>query len=74
MTTRDTSSEVADTAPGSETTGVFTHRQILTILSGLMLGMFLAALDQTIVSHRDPHHRRRPQRLSRCRPGSPRRT
>ncbi|MEP6525691.1 MAG: MDR family MFS transporter [Nocardioidaceae bacterium] len=28
----------------------FTHRQILTILSGLMLGMFLAALDQTVVS------------------------
>ncbi len=27
-----------------------THRQILTILSGLMMGMFLAALDQTIVS------------------------
>ncbi|MGH3451806.1 MAG: MFS transporter, partial [Haloechinothrix sp.] len=26
------------------------HRQILTILSGLMMGMFLAALDQTIVS------------------------
>ncbi|WP_031468423.1 MFS transporter, partial [Sciscionella sediminilitoris] len=26
------------------------HRQILVILSGLMLGMFLAALDQTIVS------------------------
>ncbi len=26
------------------------HRQILAILSGLMLGMFLAALDQTIVS------------------------
>jgi EmrB/QacA subfamily drug resistance transporter len=26
------------------------HRQILTILSGLVLGMFLAALDQTIVS------------------------
>jgi EmrB/QacA subfamily drug resistance transporter len=26
------------------------HRQILTILSGLMLGMFLAALDQTIVA------------------------
>lgn len=50
MTARDTSSEVTDTVPGSETTGVFTHRQILTILSGLMLGMFLAALDQTIVS------------------------
>src|SRR6187399_3359049 len=26
------------------------HRQILTILSGLMMGMFLGALDQTIVS------------------------
>ena len=26
------------------------HRQIMTILSGLMLGMFLASLDQTIVS------------------------
>ncbi|WP_328811110.1 MDR family MFS transporter [Rhodococcus sp. NBC_00294] len=31
-------------------TGQFTHRQIMTIISGLMLGMFLAALDQTIVS------------------------
>jgi EmrB/QacA subfamily drug resistance transporter len=29
---------------------VFTHRQILTILGGLMLGILLAALDQTIVS------------------------
>jgi EmrB/QacA subfamily drug resistance transporter len=28
----------------------FTHKQILVIMSGLMLGMFLAALDQTIVS------------------------
>ena len=28
----------------------FTHRQILAIMSGLMMGMFLAALDQTIVS------------------------
>jgi len=28
----------------------FTHRQILVIMSGLMLGMFLAALDQTIVA------------------------
>ncbi|MEX2289117.1 MAG: MDR family MFS transporter [Mycobacteriales bacterium] len=27
-----------------------THRQILLVLSGLLLGMFLAALDQTIVS------------------------
>ena len=28
----------------------FTHRQILVIMSGLMLGLFLAALDQTIVA------------------------
>jgi MFS family permease len=34
---------------GSED-GALTHRQILTILSGLILGMFLAALDQTVVS------------------------
>ncbi|MGW2489004.1 MDR family MFS transporter [Streptomyces sp. NPDC001606] len=27
-----------------------THRQITTVLSGLVLGMFLAALDQTVVS------------------------
>jgi EmrB/QacA subfamily drug resistance transporter len=29
---------------------LFSHRQILVILAGLMSGMFLAALDQTIVS------------------------
>jgi MFS family permease len=29
--------------------GGLSHRQIMTILVGLMLGMFLAALDQTIV-------------------------
>ena len=28
----------------------FTHKQILTIMAGLLAGMFLAALDQTIVS------------------------
>ncbi len=32
------------------TTPALSHRQILTILSGLLLGMLLAALDQTIVS------------------------
>ncbi|MER6067983.1 DHA2 family efflux MFS transporter permease subunit [Streptomyces sp. NPDC001817] len=36
--------------PASAPAGRLTHRQIMTILSGLMLGMFLAALDQTIVS------------------------
>ncbi|MGI8492505.1 MAG: MDR family MFS transporter [Acidimicrobiales bacterium] len=35
----------ADAAPR-----IYTHRQILVIMSGLMLGMLLAALDQTIVS------------------------
>ncbi|WP_395657544.1 MDR family MFS transporter [Nocardioides sp.] len=35
---------------GPTETGEYTHRQVLTILSGLMLGMFLGALDQTIVS------------------------
>ncbi|MDD7938744.1 MFS transporter [Actinomycetospora lutea] len=37
-------------APPSTASGGFTHRQILVTLSGLMLGMFLAALDQNIVS------------------------
>src|SRR3954449_6522757 len=37
-------------AAAPDASGVFTHRQILTILGGLMLGMFLAALDQTVVS------------------------
>jgi EmrB/QacA subfamily drug resistance transporter len=35
---------------GSAAPGALTHRQILTIFSGLMLGLFLAALDQTIVA------------------------
>jgi len=38
------------TAPVSEPDSVLSHRQILTILSGLLLGMFLAALDQTVVA------------------------
>jgi EmrB/QacA subfamily drug resistance transporter len=33
-----------------DASGALTHRQILTILTGLMLAMFLAALDQTVVS------------------------
>src|SRR5215217_3365905 len=37
-------------AAAPDASGAFTHRQIVTILSGLMLGMFLAALDQTVVS------------------------
>ena len=41
-------STVAAAPPRSS--GELTHRQILTILGGLLLGMFLAALDQTVVS------------------------
>jgi EmrB/QacA subfamily drug resistance transporter len=41
-------STTAPTSPAGS--GELTHKQIMTILSGLMLGMFLAALDQTIVS------------------------
>ncbi|MHB1535319.1 MAG: MDR family MFS transporter [Acidimicrobiales bacterium] len=37
-------------APGTAPPRSYTHRQILVIMSGLMLGMLLAALDQTIVS------------------------
>jgi EmrB/QacA subfamily drug resistance transporter len=39
----------AATTQAEDTPGL-SHRQILTILSGLLLGMLLAALDQTIVS------------------------
>lgn len=34
----------------AQVSGELSHRQILTIMSGLMFGMFLASLDQTIVS------------------------
>ncbi|NKY86715.1 MFS transporter [Nocardia veterana] len=49
MTTSTTREPAAQPAPGA-TPGALSHRQILTILSGLLLGMFLAALDQNIVS------------------------
>jgi len=35
---------------GTPPSGALTHRQIMTVLSGLMLGMLLAALDMTIMS------------------------
>lgn len=40
----------ASAAGPAAAVGPLSHRQILTIFSGLMLGMFLAALDQTIVA------------------------
>jgi EmrB/QacA subfamily drug resistance transporter len=43
------SARAAAAAPGGAD-GAFTHRQIVTILVGLMVAMFLAALDQTVVS------------------------
>ena len=35
---------------GNETGGVLTHRQVMTVLAGLLLCVFLAAVDATIVS------------------------
>ncbi len=34
----------------ADSDGYLSHRQILVVMSGLMVGMFLAALDQSIVS------------------------
>jgi EmrB/QacA subfamily drug resistance transporter len=48
-----TTATPAGSSAGAVAPGVpssFTHRQIVIILAGLMSGMFLAALDQTIVS------------------------
>ncbi|GAB3310208.1 MDR family MFS transporter [Geodermatophilus aquaeductus] len=53
QTTRASAADRRDAraaAAAPDASGVFSHRQIITILSGLMLGMFLAALDQTVVS------------------------
>ncbi|NAZ88368.1 MDR family MFS transporter, partial [Kineococcus indalonis] len=45
------SSTTAGTRPaGPDGAPALSHRQIMAILSGLLLGMFLGALDQTIVS------------------------
>lgn len=47
--TSTTTHEAASAATSSDEPAL-THRQIMVILAGLMTGMFLAALDQTIVS------------------------
>jgi EmrB/QacA subfamily drug resistance transporter len=49
-TDRATGAERRAAAAAPDASGAFTHRQIMTILVGLLLGMFLAALDQTVVS------------------------
>lgn len=46
MSAQADAAPVGTAAPPTE----YTHRQIMVILSGLLLGMFLAALDQTVVS------------------------
>ncbi|HEX5401130.1 MAG TPA: MFS transporter [Pseudonocardiaceae bacterium] len=48
--TLGTTASVSPARVGTAPSGGLSHRQILTILGGLLLGMFLAALDQTIVS------------------------
>jgi EmrB/QacA subfamily drug resistance transporter len=53
---RRTTSRPAEASPSEETPGAapqtiaLTHRQILVVFSGLMAGMLLAALDQTVVA------------------------
>ena len=47
--TASTSAAPARQAP-EDRGGELSHRQIMTILVGLALGMFLAALDQTVVA------------------------
>ncbi|MGY1746812.1 MDR family MFS transporter [Blastococcus sp. SYSU D00695] len=49
-TTPATAGPGAQPAGGAGADGSFTHRQILTIIVGLMVAMFLAALDQTVVA------------------------
>lgn len=54
MTDRDTSSRAANATPTTDanaqpTVSPLTHRQIMVVLFGLMAGMLLAALDQSIV-------------------------
>jgi MFS family permease len=40
---------LTETGPATNSAGL-THKQVLLVFSGLMLGMLLAALDQTIVA------------------------
>src|ERR1700753_3307004 len=50
MTTAAAAPAIAAPAPAPSSGLQLSHRQILSILGGLLLGMFLAALDQTIVT------------------------
>lgn len=46
--TPDAATATAD--QGAERAGFMTHREVLVVIGGLMVGLFLAALDQTIVA------------------------
>src|SRR5690349_13520596 len=49
--TADAASAPAEAgAPGQVEPSGYSHREIMVMLSGLLLGMFLAALDQTVVA------------------------
>jgi EmrB/QacA subfamily drug resistance transporter len=50
MTSTAGAVSVAESPVTPTETKVYSHRQIMVIMSGLMLGMLLAALDQTIVA------------------------
>ncbi|GAB2479776.1 MDR family MFS transporter [Jatrophihabitans fulvus] len=50
MASTTTSAGATSLEKDADTSGGLTHKQIMSILSGLMIGMFLAALDQTIVA------------------------
>ncbi|WP_231928251.1 MDR family MFS transporter [Devriesea agamarum] len=50
MSTTMTSTRPSPKDPPNTAPGELSHRQVLTILVGLLLGMFLASLDQTIVT------------------------
>ncbi len=50
MSTETAAAPAAPTDPGGLTAHGLAHRRVLVIIGALMLGMFLAALDQTIVS------------------------
>src|SRR5919204_3555193 len=50
MSTPATDADRAPAPASGAASPVLTHRQIVAILIGLMMGMFLAALDQTIVA------------------------
>jgi EmrB/QacA subfamily drug resistance transporter len=50
MALRKTSPRAAPLEDAPAPTGALSHRQILVVFSGVMAGMLLAALDQTIVS------------------------